>query len=40
MKRFARETVQPWAGERMLDVCCKPAAILRYLPDVDYLRLR
>jgi len=36
MKRFVRDTVQPQAGERMLDIGCGPAAILHYLPRVDY----
>ena len=36
MKRFVRDIVQPRPGERMLDIGCGTAAILRYLPDVDY----
>jgi len=36
LKGFVRETIRPQPGERMLDVGCGPAAILRYLPDVDY----
>jgi SAM-dependent methyltransferase len=36
LKRFVRETVRPQAGERMLDIGCGSAVILRYLPDVDY----
>jgi SAM-dependent methyltransferase len=39
MRRFADETIRARAGERVLDIGCGPAALLRYLPDVTYIGL-
>lgn len=36
LKRFVRETLKPQKGDRMLDIGCGPAAILHYLPDIEY----
>jgi 2-polyprenyl-3-methyl-5-hydroxy-6-metoxy-1,4-benzoquinol methylase len=36
VKRFVRQTIKPVDGEKMLDVGCGPAAILNYLPAIDY----
>ncbi len=34
--RFAREHIRAAEGQRILDIGCGPADILRYLPRVDY----
>jgi SAM-dependent methyltransferase len=39
MKRFAAETVRARDGDRILDIGCGPAALLRYLPAVSYIGL-
>jgi SAM-dependent methyltransferase len=36
LKHFVCNTIRPHPGQRMLDIGCGPAAILRYLPEVDY----
>jgi SAM-dependent methyltransferase len=35
--RYVREALKPQAGMKMLDVGCGPAAILPYLPEVNYI---
>lgn len=35
-QRFVREYIRPEPGMKILDIGCGPAAILDYLPDVDY----
>jgi SAM-dependent methyltransferase len=36
LRRFVRDTLKPRKGERLLDIGCGPAAILQYLPEVEY----
>lgn len=36
LRRFVQETVKPIPGQTMIDIGCGPAAILNYLPEVDY----
>ncbi|MGB6044862.1 MAG: class I SAM-dependent methyltransferase [Pirellulales bacterium] len=35
--RFVDDYLRPEAGQRILDIGCGPAAILEYLPDVEYV---
>lgn len=35
-KRWVDEIVRPRAGQRVLDIGCGPADLLRFLPEVDY----
>jgi SAM-dependent methyltransferase len=39
MKRFAEETIRAQDGDCVLDIGCGPAALLRYLPHVNYVGL-
>ncbi len=37
LQRVLSEHVRPQAGERMLDIGCGPAEVLRFLPPVEYV---
>jgi SAM-dependent methyltransferase len=37
MRRFATETIRAGSGERVLDIGCGPAALLRFLPEATYI---
>lgn len=39
MRRFVNDTIRVQDGERLLDIGCGPAALLRYLPRVTYIGL-
>lgn len=36
-RRWVDQLLRPRAGERVLDIGCGPADLLRFLPDVDYV---